>query len=73
MEDSVFVNSALENELSTGIAELDSVIHGVMPGDNIVWQLDSIEDYIRYIHPYCIFAESTGKKLVYFRFADHLS
>ena len=71
MEDSVFVNSALEDELSTGITELDSVIHGVMPGDNIVWQLDSIEDYIRYTHPFCIFAERTGKKLVYFRFADH--
>ena len=71
MENPVYKDSAIENELSTGIAELDRVIHGVMPGDNIVWQLDSIEDYFRYIHPYCLFAERTGKKLVYFRFAEH--
>jgi pyruvate, water dikinase len=58
-------------ELSSGIIELDEVIHGIRLGDNIVWQMDSIEDYSRYVHPYCEDAVSTGTKLVYFRFADH--
>lgn len=57
--------------LSTGIDELDDVIKGVRLGDNIVWQMDSLEDYVKYVHPYCRFAYTTGKKLIYFRFADH--
>ena len=57
--------------ISTGIPELDEVIRGVKPGDNIVWKLDSIEDYIKYVHPFCIEADRTGKKLIYFRFAEH--
>jgi pyruvate,water dikinase len=57
--------------MSTGIAQLDEVIQGVRPGDNIVWKLDSIEDYYKYVHPFCIEADRSGKKLVYFRFAEH--
>jgi hypothetical protein len=57
--------------MSTGIDELDEVIQEVKAGDNIVWQMDSIEDYIRYVHPFCNYANRTGKKLIYFRFADH--
>ncbi len=57
--------------MSTGIAQLDDVIRGVRPGDNIVWKLDSIEDYIKYVHPFCIDAARTGKELIYFRFAEH--
>ena len=33
--------------MSTGIDELDEVIQNVRAGDNIVWQMDSIEDYIK--------------------------
>jgi hypothetical protein len=71
MENPVFNGSQSGNELSTGIVELDEVIHGIRLGDNIVWQMDSIEEYARYVHPYCKNADRTGKKLVYFRFADH--
>ena len=35
--------------MSTGLSELDDVIQGVRPGDNIVWQVDSIDDYIRFV------------------------
>ena len=59
--------------MSTGLPELDEIIQGVHPGDNIVWQMDSIDDYISFVHPYCRYANDTGKKLVYFRFADHPS
>jgi len=71
MENSLFEDSPCVNKLSTGIAELDEVIHGVRIGDNIVWQMDSIKDYVRYVNPYCEYANRTGKKLIYFRFADH--
>ena len=57
--------------MSTGLDELDKVIQGVRPGDNIVWQVDEIEDYVRFVHPFCRKADETGGQLIYFRFAGH--
>ncbi len=58
-------------DLSTGLAGLDQIIGGVLPGDNVVWQVDSIDDYVPFVEPYCERALKTGKTLVYFRFATH--
>lgn len=58
-------------QLSTGLPGLDRVLRGLMPGDNIVWQVDSIEDYLPFVKPYCAHARETGQKLIYFRFAEH--
>ena len=58
--------------LSTGLNSLDQVIQGVLPGDNIVWQVDSIDDYAIFVEPFCTDAVRQGKKLVYFRFARHV-
>ena len=57
--------------LSTGLPGLDQVVRGLLPGDNIVWQVDSVEDYLPFVSPYCEDAVRKGKKLVYFRFARH--
>ena len=57
--------------LSTGLAGLDQTIEGVLPGDNIVWQVDSIEDFIPFVQPYCKHALNANKKLIYFRFGTH--
>ncbi|MBM4143438.1 MAG: pyruvate, phosphate dikinase [Lentisphaerae bacterium] len=56
---------------STGIPGLDVVLRGVLPGDNIVWQVDSIASYADFARPFAAFARAEGKKLVYFRFAGH--
>ncbi len=58
-------------EPSTGLPGLDRVIRGLLPGDNIVWQVDSVEDYLPFVAPFCDDAIRKGKKLVYFRFARH--
>ncbi len=58
-------------QLSTGLAGMDRVLKGLMPGDNLVWQVDSIYDYLPFARRYCENALASGKKLVYFRFADH--
>ncbi len=57
--------------LTTGIKSLDRVLKGIIAGDNIVWQIDSIDDYLAFVLPYCEAARKNGKTLVYFRFADH--
>ena len=56
---------------STGLPGLDRVLKGLIPGDNLVWQVESIDDYVPLVQPYCQEALRRGRKLVYFRFADH--
>ena len=56
---------------STGLPGLDRVLRGIEPGDNIVWAVDTIDEYAQLVVPYAAQAERAGRRLVYFRFADH--
>ena len=58
-------------KLTTGLPGLDTVLRGVLSGDNIVWQVDSIEEYRAFVDPYVKAAVQNGKKVVYIRFARH--
>ena len=57
--------------VSTGLPALDRILQGIRPGDNIVWQMDSINDYVPLIEPLIKNAKNEGSRLVYFRFAKH--
>jgi pyruvate, water dikinase len=57
--------------VSTGLAGIDRVLHGIEPGDNIVWEVDTIEEYQELVTPYAAAARAAGRHLIYFRFADH--
>jgi len=56
---------------STGIKGLDEVITGLRAGDNVVWQIDDIKDYIDLVKPFVEQAITDKKKIVYIRFASH--
>ena len=57
--------------ISTGIAGLDNVITGLRAGDNIVWQIDNIKDYIDLVKPFVRQAIKEHKRVIYMRFASH--
>ncbi|MFA6078852.1 MAG: PEP/pyruvate-binding domain-containing protein [Candidatus Omnitrophota bacterium] len=57
--------------ISTGIKGLDGVITGLRSGDNVVWQIDDIKDYIDLVDPFVREALKEKKKVVYMRFASH--
>jgi hypothetical protein len=59
------------SDLSTGLPSLDRIVNGILPGDNIVWQVDAIEDYQAFVKPYSEAARAAGRTLIYFRFASH--
>ena len=59
------------SKLSTGLPGLDKVLRGLITGDNIVWQVDSIDDFMAFAGPYCKNAVKSGRRVVYFRFARH--
>ena len=56
---------------STGLPYLDKVFTGLHPGDNVVWQVNTIDDYIAFVHPFCKEAYNKKQSLIYFRFAQH--
>lgn len=57
--------------ISTGLTGLDSVITGLKAGDNVVWQIDDINDYIDLVGPFVKRALEENKKVIYIRFASH--
>jgi len=62
----------LENCLvSSGIPALDDVFQGLRLGDNVVWQVDTLDDYLYFVRPFSAQALADGRKLVYIRFAPH--
>jgi len=61
----------IDSQLSTGISGLDKTLKGLIPGDNLVWQVESVDDYAPFLPPYCRAAEALGLPLTYFRFASH--
>jgi hypothetical protein len=61
----------IDRSLSTGLPGFDKVIRGLIPGDNIVWQVDSIESYAMLVRPYAQRAKRSGRAVVYFHFGFH--
>ena len=60
-----------ETGWSCGIPALDEVLDSIWAGDNIVLEVDSMEDFAPFAERYCRHTAQAGRKLVYFRFADH--
>ena len=58
-------------EFSTGLSGLDNALSGLRSGDNVVWQSDSIEDYISFVRPYRDYCIFKNIPLIYIRFARH--
>ena len=59
------------NSFSTGLPGLDRTLQGLLAGDNVVWQVDTVEDYLPFVTPFWEEARRQGRKLIYFRFARH--
>jgi len=63
--------SAADAHPGTGLPELDRILGGLIAGDNVVWQVGSIEDYLPFARPYCDEALRQGRRLIYFHFGRH--
>jgi pyruvate, water dikinase len=59
------------NPPGTGLPELDGVLQGLRAGDNVVWQVETLEDYAPLVAPFVARARADGRPVVYFRFARH--
>jgi hypothetical protein len=59
------------HKVSTGISGLDEILGSLQMGDNVVFQVDDIADYQKFVNPYVSTALAKGQRVVYMRFADH--
>lgn len=57
--------------ISSGIDELDQLIGGFFPGDNVVWQTDDLKEYSRFAKGFAKRAVADGRECTYLRFAPH--
>ena len=58
-------------QFSSGIPSLDDLLQGILPRDNVVFQIDEVEDYIPFVKAFSEYCNEKNLDLVYFRFADH--
>lgn len=63
----------LFDKVSTGITGFDKTIDMLRLGDNVVWQVDSTEDYRHFVKPFIHQAREDMRKIVYMRFSDQES
>lgn len=56
---------------STGLPGLDEVLQGLRAGDNVVFQVETVDDYRPLVTPFVARAVAEGRRVVYFRFARH--
>jgi len=57
--------------VSTGIQGLDEILNYLQMGDNVVFQVDDIADYKRFVEPYVETALAGKQRVIYMRFANH--
>ena len=58
-------------KINSGITDLDELIQGFIPGDNIVWQVDDLKDYSYFAQSFTDQAILDGCDCAYLRFASH--
>ena len=57
--------------VTSGLPDLDAVVQGLRLGDNVVWQVDHLDDYLHFARPFAARAIADGRRCAYMRFAPH--
>jgi pyruvate, water dikinase len=65
------VENSHSQVMSSGLAQLDTLLQGLRVGDNVVWQIDRMDEYTSFARLFAAEASQSGAACVYFRFAPH--
>jgi hypothetical protein len=57
--------------VSSGLPGLDAILGGLRLGDNVVWRVDSVDDYRAFVATFVAAATAAGRRVVYVRFGSH--
>ena len=61
----------ISKRVSTGLPGFDQVIDMLRLGDNVVWQVQTVQEYLQVVAPYVRQAKKDGRRIVYFSFGRH--
>ena len=61
----------INEKISSGLKGFDQMIDYLRLGDNVVWLVDSVEDYTIMVEPYVAQAQANKRKMIYVRFGSH--
>ena len=59
------------NMIASGISSLDEILGGLRLGDNVVWLVDELDNYMKVARPFAAQALQDGRGFVYIHFAPH--
>ena len=59
------------DRVCSGIPAMDRALDNIRMGDNVVWQVSSLEEYRLFARAFAAQAIRDGRNLLYIRFADH--
>jgi pyruvate,water dikinase len=59
------------NMIGSGIRTLDEILQGIRPGDNVVWQVDTLDDYSYFVEPFVAQCLKNKQKCIYLRFTSN--
>lgn len=57
--------------MSSGIPQLDEILHGLRLGDNVVWQIESLDHYRNFARAFQRQAARDQRPFIYIRFGPH--
>lgn len=57
--------------IPSGLPGLDEAIDNIRLGDNVVWQVSSMEDYLFFVKPFFAQAVKDGRNMIYMHFTGH--
>jgi hypothetical protein len=59
------------DKADSGLKGLDELVQYIRLGDNVVWQIDDLKDYQKFVTPFVQEALQKKTRVVYLRFAEH--
>ncbi len=59
------------DKIHSGLAGLDRTLDHIRLGDNVVWQVTSVDEYRQMVKPFAAQAIAENRTLIYIRFAPH--
>ncbi|UWG97835.1 PEP/pyruvate-binding domain-containing protein [Dehalobacter sp. DCM] len=62
---------AIQDKVDSGLSGFDHMIDHLRLGDNVVWQVDTVEHYKTMVGPFINQAVADGRNVVYVRFGSH--
>lgn len=59
------------DKIDSGFPQMDEILDHIRLGDNVVWQVSSIDEFRIFAEPFARQAVKDNRNVIYFRFAQH--